>query len=157
MNRYDTPKKYFEDFEEKFVFASEVPGLTPQEIKDFAREYDPQLFHLDEEVAANTHFGGLVASGFQTQLKCFLPFCREVLLNSSSVGAPGIDSLKWLQPWYPNKTLDVTVTLTKKRVSSKRNDRGYMNFELAAKADDVVILTMAWASIMLTRQGSAGS
>jgi len=90
MTKDIDPIKYFEDFEE---------GST--------LEYDPQLFHLDEAVAEKTHFGQLAASGFQTQLKCYRPFCDQVLLGSSSVGAPGIE-IKWMRPWYPKQPLEVT-------------------------------------------------
>ena len=150
MNRTEKPIKYFEDFEEGDVFEFQVPELTPKEIKDFAEQYDPQRFHLDEREAAKTHFGGLVASGFQTQLLCFAPFCKQVLVNSGSVGAPGVN-IKWLRPWYPDTPLEVAVTLVSKRLSSKSNDRGYMSMVLEAKADDVVILAMDWTVIMLTQ------
>jgi|GEM_PF-256100 len=148
-------KQYFEDFEEGFTYEFKVPGLTVKEITDFAEQYDPQLFHLDEAVASKSHFGGLVASGFQTQLKCFVPFCRGVLLDSGSMGAPGIEKLKWLRPWYPGEVLNVCVTLVSKRVSSKRNDRGYLNFELMATTDSSPLLSMEWASILLTREGAS--
>ena len=154
MDHQQKLKKHFEDFEEGFNLAFQVPGLTVKEIKEFSAMYDPQRFHMDEEEASKTHFGGLVASGFQTQLLCFKPFCREVLLDSWAVGAPGIDNLKWLRPWYPGETLSVNVTLTKKRLSSKRNDRGYLSFELEAKTDGAPALTMEWAVIILTREGS---
>lgn len=157
MSELDLSKQYFEDFAEGFVFEFQVPGLSVEEIKGFALEYDPQLFHLDEAVASKTHFGGLVASGFQTQLKCFGPFCREVLLNSGSVGSPGIDKLTWLRPWFPNVPLEATATLVRKQISSKRNDLGYMNFELVATAEGVPLLTMEWAVIMLTREGTSSS
>lgn len=70
MSKIEEPKKYFEDFNEGDVFEYQVAGVTPQEIKDFAKQYDPQLFHLDEAEVAKTHFGALVTSGFQTQLLC---------------------------------------------------------------------------------------
>ena len=73
-------KKYFEDFEEGFSIQYRVAGLTDERIMAFAMEYDPQRFHLDHDAAAQTHFGRLVASGFQTQLSCFKPFCEKVLI-----------------------------------------------------------------------------
>lgn len=154
MSDANKAKEYFEDFEEGYRYAYQVPGLTVDEIKNFAAQYDPQRFHLDEEAAAETHFGRLCASGFQTQVLCFLPFCREVLTGTKAVGAPGIDSLKWLSPWYPGEALDVTVSLADKRVSSKRTDRGYLNIELEAKAGDTPVLFMNWVVIMLTREGA---
>lgn len=154
MNEVSQPTRFFEDFEEGSLHQYQVQGLTPDEIKSFAAQYDPQLFHLDEVAAEKTHFGGLVASGFQTQLLCFGPFCREVLLGTGAVGAPGIDKLQWLRPWYPGEALDVTVRLVEKRTSSKRTDRGYLAYKLEAEVDGVPTLAMEWVVIMLTRDGS---
>ncbi|MDH5354417.1 MAG: MaoC/PaaZ C-terminal domain-containing protein [Gammaproteobacteria bacterium] len=145
------PKKYFENFDEGLVVNYIVPGLRTEEITEFAELYDPQRFHLDEEEAAKTHFGSLVASGFQTQLLCFRPFCETVLIDSGAVGAPGIDSLKWLRPWYPGEDLEVSVTLVSKRLSSKRTDRGYLGFEMKAETNGAIVLTMEWVVIMMTR------
>ncbi len=148
--------KYFEDFDSGFTFECSVPGLSEDEIIEFAERYDPQRFHLDANEAAKTHFGGLIASGFQTQLLCFRPFCDGVLQQAQAVGAPGIDSLKWLRPWYPGETLDVKVTLTHKRLSSKRSDRGYLGFTMLATANGAATLSMEWVVIMLTRDTTSG-
>jgi acyl dehydratase len=144
-------KKYFEDFETGYVCEYSVPGLGAGEITEFATQYDPQRFHLNEEEASRTHFGSLVASGFQTQLHCFRPFCETVLRHTRAVGAPGIDSLKWLRPWYPGETLEVRVTLVSKRLSSKRSDRGYLGFEMRAAVEAAPTLAMDWVVIMLTQ------
>ena len=148
------PEKYFEDFEQESVFKYSVPGLTTSQITEFARQYDPQRFHLDQAEAAKTHFGGLVASGFQTQLLCFRPFCEMALIDSGAVGAPGIDSLKWLRPWYPGENLDVSVTLVSKRLSSKRTGRGYLSFEMKASTNGAPVLTMNWVVIMMAREAA---
>lgn len=153
MNYSTSDKRYFEDFEQGETFEFQVPGLTVEEIKSFAEQYDPQRFHLDEEEAAATHFGRLCASGFQTQLLCFQPFCREVLLNAWAVGAPGIDSLRWLRPWYPGEPLAVKVTVVDKRLSASREDRGYLSFKLDAEVEGAPTLLMEWRVIILTRQG----
>ena len=150
-------EKCFEDFAQGFEVDYTVPDLTINEITEFAERYDPQRFHLDEKEAANTHFGGLIASGFQTQLLCFRPFCEKVLQGAWAVGAPGIDSLKWLRPWYPGEALSVNVTLVSKRLSSKRTDRGYLGFDLKAGVDGAPTLTMSWVVIMLTRDGAKQS
>jgi acyl dehydratase len=151
MHAQQEKSAYFEDFESGTNFNFTVPGLKPDEIKAFALQYDPQQFHIDEDAASKTHFGGLVASGFQTQLMCFGPFCREVLIGTHAVGAPGIDDLKWLRPWRPLEDLNVTVTLVEKRISSKRNDRGYLRFKLKADSNETTVLTMEWVVMILTR------
>lgn len=153
MMNVQNKREYFEDFETGLTFDFVVPGLTPAEIKEFAKQYDPQRFHVDEDAASKTHFGGLVASGFQTQLMCFGPFCREVLVGTHAVGAPGIDQLKWLRPWRPLEDLKVKIILVDKRISSKRNDRGYLSFKLKADSDETVVLTMEWVVMILTRGG----
>ena len=149
--------KCFEDFEDGFVFEFTVPGLNRDEIVGFARDYDPQRFHLSEEAAEKTHFGRLIASGFQTQLLCFQPFCRQVLNSAHAVGAPGIDELKWLRPWYPGEYLEGQVSLLSKRGSSSREDRGYLEFLLEASADGAPLLATRWIVVILTRAGVAQS
>ena len=148
-------KKHFEDFEVGYCLEYQVPGPTAAEIKDFAARYDPQRFHMDEQAAAETHFGGLVASGIQTQLLCFGPFCRDFLLHAAAVGSPGLTSLKWLRPWYPGERLDVRVDLVEKRLSSKRKDRGYLSFAMMAEVEATPTFAMDWAVIVLTREGGA--
>ena len=148
-----TRKQFFEDFPEDFSYNYKVAGLSKKEIIEFAKVYDPQRFHLSEEEASKTHFGKLVASGFQTQLKCFNPFCVEVLNHSGCVGSPGIN-IQWLAPWYPSTELDVTVKLIDKRASSKRNDRGYINFKMDARHNDTPIMRMDWTVIMLTQNSN---
>ena len=151
-NNTSESKLYFEDFNEGSVYDYQVPGLSVEEIIRFAEQYDPQRFHLDADEASKTHFGGLIASGFQTQLHCFRPLCDKVLNHANAVGAPGIDSLRWLRPWYPGEDLDVKVTLLSKRLSSKHSDRGYLVFELVAANEGRPIMTMSWNVIMLVRE-----
>ena len=144
-------QQYFEDFPEAANYNYIVDGVSAEEIKEFARRYDPQRFHLDEDEAERTHFGRLVASGFQTQLLCFKGFCDLVLQTAAAVGAPGIDSIQWKRPWYPDQKLGVSVSLLNKRLSTKKQDRGYIRFRLVACADANEIFIMEWAVIMLTR------
>lgn len=151
-NTRENPREYYEDFENDFSVDFTVPGLSTSDIIAFATDYDPQRFHVDENEAANTPFGGLIASGFQTVLLCFQPFCKAVLQNAKALGAPGIDTLKWKRPWYPGETLDVNVTLADKRLSSGRDDRGYLSFRMTASVNGVPTLVMEWAVIVLTRE-----
>ena len=146
-------KKCFEDFEVGFCFEFETEPLSVQQIADFARLYDPQRFHMDEAEAAKTHYGGLIASGFQTQLLCFGPFVREVLLDCWSVGAPGLDKLRWIRPLFPGEAMQGTVKLLSARPSSKRRDRGYLEFRLEAAVNGDPTFSMEWVTMMLTAEG----
>ncbi|HVM57794.1 MAG TPA: MaoC family dehydratase [Gaiellaceae bacterium] len=97
--------RYWEDFE---VGRETVHGshtVTVEEIVAFGREYDPQPFHVDPEAAAAGPFGGLIASGWQTAAIYMGLFVRSQLLDSISMGSPGVEELRWLAPVRPGDTL----------------------------------------------------
>jgi acyl dehydratase len=101
---------FFEDFE---VGSARIAGsrtVSREEILDFARKYDPQPFHVDEEAARRSPFGGLIASGWQTAAICHGIVVEGLLKEGSgSLGSPGVDELRWLKPVRPGDTLTVHV------------------------------------------------
>jgi acyl dehydratase len=86
----------------------------------FASQYDPQPFHLDDEAAAASLFGRLSASGWHTACLMMRMLCDHHLLRTASLGSPGIDSLRWLQPVYPGDTLAVRQEVLEARVMQSR-------------------------------------
>jgi acyl dehydratase len=97
--------RYWEDFE---VGAETVHGahtINEEEIVRFAREFDPQPFHTDPAAAVGGPFGGLIASGWHTAALYMGMFVRNVLLDSASLGSPGIEELRWLVPVRPGDVL----------------------------------------------------
>ncbi len=119
-----TIKYYFEDFSVGRVFDSGTRVLSEQDILGFAREYDPQYFHTDAEAAKQSIYGGLIASGWQTVGVCMRLMCDSYLLESSSMGSPGVDEVRWLKPVYPGDTLRMSATVIAARLSSSKPDRG---------------------------------
>lgn len=103
-----------------------TPGvtLTEAEIIDFAWRYDPQPFHLDVNAAAESPYGGLIASGFQTLALCFRLFIQSGVFAESSIGSPGIDELRWLAPVRPGDTLHGEIEVLEVKPSSSKPDRG---------------------------------
>lgn len=116
--------KFLEDLSpgERFVCAGVT--LTEAEIIGFALHYDPQPFHLDAGAAAESIYGGLIASGFQVVSLCFRMFIQQGLLAESSMGSPGIDDLRWLAPARPGDTLRTEVEVLELRPSRSKPDRG---------------------------------
>ncbi|MBS1129153.1 MAG: MaoC-like dehydratase [Proteobacteria bacterium] len=110
------------------------PGLTlsEAEIIDFAWRYDPQPFHLDANAAANSPYGGLIASGFQSLAICFRLFIQSGVLAESSMGSPGIDELRWLAPVRPGDTLHSEIEVLEVRPSSSKPDRGMARLKYQA-------------------------
>ena len=116
--------RYWEDFNVGEVTELGPVGVTADEIVAFARKFDPQSFHIDEEAAKNGPFGGLVASGWHTAALFMSMFVRTILLDSASMGSPGIDELRWTAPVRPGDSLSARVTVTDVQPSSKNPNRG---------------------------------
>ena len=116
--------RYLDDLTPGQHFTSPGLPLTEAEIIDFAWRYDPQPFHLDANAAAESPYGGLIASGFQSLAICFRLFIQSGLLAESSLGSPGIDELRWLAPVRPGDTLHSEIEVLEVRPSKSKPDRG---------------------------------
>jgi acyl dehydratase len=120
---------HFEDFPvgEVVVFGDKL--LSEEEIVAFAREWDPQPFHVDAEAAKDSQIGELIASGWHTGCLLMRMMCDAYLLDSASEGAPGIDEMRWLKPVRPGDRLSVRRTTLGARVSRSRPAIGILDFE----------------------------
>lgn len=136
-----TIRYYFEDFSVGRVFDSGTRQLSEQDILGFASEYDPQYFHTDSEAAKQSIFGGLIASGWQTVGVCMRLMCDSYLLESSSMGSPGVDAVRWVKPVYPGDTLRMRATVIAAKPSSSKPDRGMatMRCNIYNQKDELVM------------------
>jgi acyl dehydratase len=114
------PRTYYEDFVVGEVRTGGPRVITREEIIAFASEFDPQPMHLDEEAAKKTMLGGLSASGWHVCALMMRMIADALVLNSSSMGAPGVDEVKWLKPVRPGDALSVRLTVLDKRESKSR-------------------------------------
>jgi acyl dehydratase len=114
------PSLYWEDFREGEAHEFGSVTVTRDDIVRFASEFDPQPFHVDDEAAAKTMFGGLIASGWHTAAMAMRMMCDGYLLRSSSLGSPGVEQLKWLQPVRPGDTLHMRLTVVEARPLNSR-------------------------------------
>ena len=124
--------RFLDDFTPGQHFTTPGVTLTEADIIDFAWRYDPQPFPLDATAAANSPYGGLIASGFQSLALCFRLFIQSGLLAESSMGSPGIDELRWLLPVRPGDTLHGRVEVLEVRPSRSKPDRGIARFKYQA-------------------------
>ncbi len=152
------PKLYFEDFTPGRVFKSEPRPVPRDEIVEFAREFDPQPFHLDEEAARKTMFGGLAASGWHSCCIMMRLIADSFLLNASAMGSGGIDQVRWLVPIRPDDVVTLHSTVLETRASQSRPDRGFVKFtfELFNQAG-VKVATMAAPLMLAKRNAGAAS
>ena len=137
--------KYFDDFQVGDCFETEPNFISKDEIIDFASKYDPQTFHLDEDAAKNGPFGRLTSSGFMTLGKSFTQIFNTNVFNGSSMGAWGLDELRWTKPVYPGDTLKTQVEVLEKKLSSKNPIKGTVRLKQTVfnQNEDVV---MTWIS-----------
>lgn len=117
---------FFEDFAPGQQFKTGSRQLTEPEIIAFAGKWDRQGFHLDPEIAKQSIFGGLIASGFHTMLVAFDLVVEAAIWTESSQGSPGMESVRWLKPVRPDDTLTVLLEVVETRPSRTRGDRGYV-------------------------------
>ncbi|HEY4882265.1 MAG TPA: MaoC family dehydratase [Myxococcales bacterium] len=115
---------HLEDFKEGQVFELGEDTIREQEILDFARRFDAQPFHVDPEAAKASIYGGLIASGWHTASFFMGLLVRGLLHDVASLGAGGIDELRWLKPVRPGDTLRARLSVVGTRPSTKHADRG---------------------------------
>jgi acyl dehydratase len=124
------PERYFEDFHVGQKFGSGKVAVTAEEIKTFARQFDPQPFHVDEAAARRTFFGGLVASGWHTAAMTMRLFVdSDVKPAGGSIGAGGSD-LSWPRPVRPGDVLHLESEVIELRPSRSRPEVGIMKMRL---------------------------
>jgi len=100
--------------------------VTEEEIIEFATKYDPQPFHLDHEAAKHSLFGGLCASGWHTCAMAMSMLVADMAEHGSSLGSPGVDSLRWKKPVYPGDVLSVRMETLETRASESRPKVGFV-------------------------------
>ncbi|HEY7674074.1 MAG TPA: MaoC family dehydratase [Burkholderiales bacterium] len=104
----------------------EIPGpvLTRESILEYAQRYDPQPFHVDEEAAKQSPYGGLIASGWHTVSLAMRMICDAYLLDAASLGSPGVNQVRWLKPVRPGDSLRLRMTVLEAKPSTSKPDRG---------------------------------
>jgi acyl dehydratase len=149
------PLLHFEDFAPSATAIHGPITVTKAEMLAFAREFDPQPFHLDEEAAKQTFVGRLIGSGWQSCALLMRLIAEGFLLDSTSLGAPGIEETRWLRPVLPGDRLRMRYTILETRQSRSRPEIGFVRFgfELLNDADAVLVEQTNW--IMFTRRGAS--
>jgi acyl dehydratase len=122
------PKLHWEDFQTGAVAIYGPRLVTREDIVAFAAEFDPQPMHLDEAAAGATMLGGLGASGWHTCCLLMRMIADGFLLDSSSMGGPGVDEVRWLEPLRPGARIRIRSTVLDTRASNSRPDMGLVKF-----------------------------
>jgi acyl dehydratase len=144
---------FWEDFPAGRRFEYGRRALSEEEIIEFARQWDPQRFHVDPQAAKETPFGGLVASGWHTGCVMMRMMCDAYLNESSCIGSPGIEEWRFALPVRPGDELAYRATVLESRASASRPDRGIVKFrwELVNQRGEVAV-SMVGTQFFLRRR-----
>lgn len=123
---------HYEDFPEGLVIPLGTYHLSRQEVIDYAREWDPQPFHVDEDEAERSVLGGLAASGWQSCAILIRLSVEGYANRSAAMASNAMEECRWLRPVFAGETLTGRATVLSRRVSAKRPEMGIlkMKFEL---------------------------
>lgn len=153
----DADIKYYEDLEIGSKQAFGRYEVTREEVLDFARKYDPQPFHLDDEAAAQTHFGRLSASGWHTCAMVMAMMVENMTNNrQAGLGSPGMDNLRWVKPVFPGDVLRVESEVLEKRRSKSRPEMGlFKSRSRTFNQNDELVLEMVSNGLIQVRDPAA--
>ncbi|ELZ81597.1 acyl dehydratase [Haloferax sp. Atlit-6N] len=126
--------QFFEDFAVGDTHEFGEYDVTESEILEFAGRYDPQWFHTEPERAeAESMYGGVIASGWHTTAMTMRLLVDGFLADSASLGAKGVDELRWWKPVYPGDTLVVETEVLE--TTAETDDRGLVEIRTTTRAE----------------------
>ena len=149
-------KRYWEDFIVGEALAlGATPPVTEEAIIAFARQYDPQYFHVDPVRATESIFGGLVASGWHTASMVMRLWVDAIVSKTVSMGSPGVEDLRWPAPVRPGDTLTSRAVVLETRPSKSRPEMGLVRWRAeTSNQRDKLVFTMTGTSFIGRRPSS---
>ena len=144
---------FFDDMPLGKRYTTGSKTLTAEAIIEFAKQWDNQPFHVDEEAAKKSVYGGLIASGFHTILTAFNLTLEASDWSESSMGSPGMSEVRWIKSVYAGDTLRVEAEVTASKASKSKPDRGFVDvqYNILNQNDDLV--SSYHSTHMLKRRG----
>lgn len=146
---------YLEDVFVGQRFVTGTYTMTAEAIKAFARDYDPQPFHTDEETAKDTFFGGLAASGWHTAaITMRLQAQSGPPIAGGMIGAGG--EISWPRPTRPGDTLHVESEITEVKPSKSRPERGFITLKSETKNQKGEVVQLLVVKLLIWRMPEYG-
>ena len=157
MGVSDAVELWFEDFAPGMRFELGSRAVGRDELIAFAVLFDPQRFHVDEQAARETHFGGLVASGWHTAAIFQRLHVDALLSRASCVGSPGLDEVRFLRPVRPGDVLTAELEVLRAEPSRTKPHRGTVTTRGSVRnQDDETVMTMTARAMFLRRPAGDG-
>ena len=145
-------RRFFEDLKVGDRFKSQTYEVTEEQIISFAREFDPQPFHLDRAVADKTMFKGLIASGWHTAAITMRLFVKTLNFAEGAIGL-GVDELRWPTAVKPNDVLQVETEIVDLRESQSKPSHGIVRLRyVTTNQRGDIVQTMHASALVLRRK-----
>ncbi|MFR9731065.1 MaoC family dehydratase [Saccharopolyspora sp. MS10] len=141
----------YEDLTPGRVFDLGSVRVDRDEMVEFARRFDPQPFHLDEEAGRRSVLGGLCASGWYTASLWMRAYVDHVLAGSTSQGSPGGNELSWTAPVFPDDELRFGMVVNNARLARSRPNLGLVEISGTADRDEERVLRFTFVGMFGTR------
>lgn len=141
----------FEDLTPGRVFDFGTTVVDRDDMVAFARRFDPQPFHLDDDAAAASPFGGLVASGWFTSSLWMRAYVDGLLNHSLSLGSPGAEELAWPAPVFAGDELHASMEILATRRSRSRPNMGLVTLRAYLRRADVEVMRGTFIGMFGTR------
>jgi acyl dehydratase len=135
--------KFAEDYKVGDSFELGQFEVTREEVVQFAQKYDPFPFHVDDEAAKATVFGGIISSGWLTALVWLRLMHSQFLCYETVLGSPGHEEMVWPTPVRPGDRLSGTVEIKESRVSKSKPELGFVRYtaKLTNQENEAVFIT----------------
>lgn len=144
----------FEDFTPGRVFDLGTTVVDRAEMLAFAHRFDPQPFHVDEEAAQTSIFGGLAASGWFTVGLWMRAYADEVLNRATSLGSPGGEEIRWPAPVFAGDELVASMEVLEARLSRSRPGVGLVRLRAHLHRGDQEVFRSTFTGMFGTREAS---
>jgi len=143
---------FFDDLAVDDEWTSGEYAVTEAEIREFADQYDPQWFHTDPDRAAEeSPYEGLIASGWHTTAMTMRLLVDNFLSDAATMGAKGVDELRWRRPVEPGDSLLIQATVEDKAVDSESRGTVRLRIE-TTNGDDEPVCTMVGIVMFARRE-----
>ena len=148
-------KRYLEDFTVGQTFGSGRVKVDTEQIKAFAAEFDPQPFHLDENAARETIFGGLAASGWHTAALTMRLLVESEIAPAGGIVGAGFDEFRWPRPVRPGDELRIESEVLEVRASRSRPNQGLIKVRTTTLNQRDEAVQVQIANLIVPRRQSA--
>ena len=144
--------QYLEDYAVGQIYLSGRKRVSKEEMIAFAKEFDPQFYHLDEVAALQSPFKGLAASGWHTAAMTMRLLVDGEFRPAGGILGVGFDQMSWSRPVRPGDELRVTSKVLEVRPSKSKPDRGMIRVKNTTLNQNDEVVQMFTANLLVPRR-----